>query len=315
MFTSTDFNISAVVSVREEDERVGRRTLHRDAVHLLRSYEHLDHHQAYDAELPVLGRDNATLIYEAARATSAAPFFFKPMEIRRYKYMDGGVGYNNPSTLAWNEVVQMTPDKNNQKIYPSIFLSIGTGRSKPQSRFGGLPGLINWARKFITETESTHRNMLSLTAAAGTTYHRMNVHSGLEKMSFGEWKKKRRPKTKGDQVQREVNGTTGPVVTNQENGQRGMGSSISADQPGVRRRLKEDKWEYKTLDTIRRCTDTYCSPRQDSLLIEIYGRPPKINECARQLFDISQARMAADPERWQNFIKNHSETARQDIED
>lgn len=38
-------------------------------------------------------------IWEAARATSAAPYYFKPMQVGPYKLVDGGLGANNP--LGW----------------------------------------------------------------------------------------------------------------------------------------------------------------------------------------------------------------------
>jgi patatin-like phospholipase/acyl hydrolase len=38
-------------------------------------------------------------IWEAARATSAAPMYFKPMKVGDYELIDGGLGANNP--LGW----------------------------------------------------------------------------------------------------------------------------------------------------------------------------------------------------------------------
>ena len=68
-------------------------------------------------------------IWEAARATSAAPTFFKPIKIKPpspgIDYVDGGLGYNNPSDLARAEA---------QEIWPSsrlcCLVSLGTGHSK-----------------------------------------------------------------------------------------------------------------------------------------------------------------------------------------
>jgi patatin-like phospholipase/acyl hydrolase len=43
-------------------------------------------------------------IWEAARATSAAPTFFKRIEIgREQPFIDGGLGRNNPSRLLLDE--------------------------------------------------------------------------------------------------------------------------------------------------------------------------------------------------------------------
>ena len=38
-------------------------------------------------------------IWEAARATSAAPLYFPPMHVGQYKFVDGGLQANNP--LGW----------------------------------------------------------------------------------------------------------------------------------------------------------------------------------------------------------------------
>jgi patatin-like phospholipase/acyl hydrolase len=38
-------------------------------------------------------------LWEAARATSAAPAYFAPMKVGKYELVDGGLGANNP--LGW----------------------------------------------------------------------------------------------------------------------------------------------------------------------------------------------------------------------
>jgi len=38
-------------------------------------------------------------IWQAARATSAAPSYFKPITVGKYTLLDGGLGANNP--LGW----------------------------------------------------------------------------------------------------------------------------------------------------------------------------------------------------------------------
>ncbi|CAE6421411.1 unnamed protein product [Rhizoctonia solani] len=64
-------------------------------------------------------------IWEAARATSAAPLYFRPMKAGVYKvpYLDGCVsGHSNPAWLAMQEAKHLWPDR---KI--DLFLSLGTG--------------------------------------------------------------------------------------------------------------------------------------------------------------------------------------------
>ncbi|KAF5570497.1 calcium-independent phospholipase a2 [Fusarium phyllophilum] len=72
-------------------------------------------------------------IWEAARATSAAPTFFQPFvhpETKR-SYVDGALMHNNPVSLAYSEVEKIWPGS----LPPDIILSIGTGMVvEPQGR-------------------------------------------------------------------------------------------------------------------------------------------------------------------------------------
>ncbi|KAG8678668.1 hypothetical protein FRC09_019657, partial [Ceratobasidium sp. 395] len=68
---------------------------------------------------------------EAGRATSAAPSYFPPIELtdergQLVEYIDGGLGYNNPSKELLNEARDVFgPD------HPiGCFISVGTGRDK-----------------------------------------------------------------------------------------------------------------------------------------------------------------------------------------
>ncbi|KAF2462522.1 FabD/lysophospholipase-like protein [Lindgomyces ingoldianus] len=68
-------------------------------------------------------------LWEAARATSAAPTFFKPFVNQRTKegFIDGAVFHNNPVVIAKYESRLIWPDVEEQ--HPDIFLSIGTGHN------------------------------------------------------------------------------------------------------------------------------------------------------------------------------------------
>jgi len=61
-------------------------------------------------------------IWQVARATSAAPTYFLPIEIDDVLYGDGGTGWNNPTKEAIAEARNIWPDR------PiGIVVSIGTG--------------------------------------------------------------------------------------------------------------------------------------------------------------------------------------------
>ncbi|KAF5698713.1 calcium-independent phospholipase a2 [Fusarium mundagurra] len=70
-------------------------------------------------------QSNDFKIWEAARATSAAPTFFQPFvhpETKR-TYVDGALMHNNPVSLAYSEVGKIWPGS----LPPDIVLSVGTG--------------------------------------------------------------------------------------------------------------------------------------------------------------------------------------------
>src|ERR1700738_4824255 len=68
-------------------------------------------------------------IWEAGRATSAAPLFFKPIRIDvpspGRTFADGGLGHNNPAEVALKEASRLWG--NGQRC---CLVSIGTGRQK-----------------------------------------------------------------------------------------------------------------------------------------------------------------------------------------
>lgn len=79
--------------------------------------------------LPFVG-----FMWEAARATSAAPFYFKPLHLSykntSYLLADGGVGINNPSLLGILMAKKMYPNKR------LVVLSLGTNTKTKKISFG-----------------------------------------------------------------------------------------------------------------------------------------------------------------------------------
>jgi patatin-like phospholipase/acyl hydrolase len=71
------------------------------------------------------------LLRDVARATSAAPTYFPPLELQwkgaRHILIDGGVVANNPTAVALAEALERT-DRNR----PIVLVSLGTGRADPQ---------------------------------------------------------------------------------------------------------------------------------------------------------------------------------------
>ena len=133
-------------------------------------------------------------IWEAARATSAAPTFFKRIEIgrtRKQPFIDGGLGRNNPSQVVLDEAKALFGTRQ-----IGCLVSIGTG----QAEVIGIkkPGLfqqiiptdvIDALRAITTDCEATHEAMLGRFANLPNTYFRLNVEQGMQGIEFSEWEK------------------------------------------------------------------------------------------------------------------------------
>ena len=137
-------------------------------------------------------------IWEAARATSAAPTFFKRIEIgRKQPFIDGGLGCNNPSRLVLDEAKSIFGSRQ-----IGLLLSIGTGTGKTISiRKPGLfqrivpTGLIDALQAIATDCEATHETMLELFANSPNTYFRLNVEQGMKEIKLSERDKLRKVET------------------------------------------------------------------------------------------------------------------------
>jgi hypothetical protein len=153
--------------------------------HLFRTY---DHHRRRLAPVDNLddrkpnpleqtGPADSSLIWEVARATSAAPTYFNTIKIGEDEFGDGGFGANNPSTALFWEVSQMN---HNIDAANAFSVSIGTGISR-FSRFqnGLFKRPIGWlkaAKKVSTDCENGHVEMGKITSGGRKyPYFRFNV--------------------------------------------------------------------------------------------------------------------------------------------
>lgn len=156
------------------------------------------------ARIPVLFRTyespNETSIlckvWEAARATSAAPTFFKRIEIgprnRAEPFIDGGLGRNNPTAQVLEEAEGVYPT---EKI--ACIVSIGTGRANvidmPNPNFFQrtlVPiGVINAVVAIATDCEEAAQQMEKRFKYWPNVYFRFNVEQGLQKVKLGDWDK------------------------------------------------------------------------------------------------------------------------------
>ncbi|KAI9776691.1 MAG: hypothetical protein M1839_009418 [Geoglossum umbratile] len=132
-------------------------------------------------------------VWQAARATSAAPLFFDPITFGNppMDYVDGALHYNNPVSVLWDEAKSVWGSR------PiSCIVSIGTG--KPAVGPVGKRGhtILKSLVKMATDTEATARDfknsIYQIPEADRPKYYRFNVERGLEDIALEEWKHFRR---------------------------------------------------------------------------------------------------------------------------
>jgi len=148
-----------------------------ETAHLFRTY---DHHRRkvvpIDKRMDAfeqVGPADSSLIWEVARATSAAPTYFNTIKIGEDEYGDAGFGDNNPSKRLFWEVKFMN---HGDESANALSISIGTGVtrfSRFQKGFLKKPiGWINAAKAISTDCEKAHLEMRNIHNAK---YYRLNV--------------------------------------------------------------------------------------------------------------------------------------------
>ncbi|EUC37922.1 hypothetical protein COCCADRAFT_72439, partial [Bipolaris zeicola 26-R-13] len=128
-------------------------------------------------------------IWEAARATSAAPTFFAPIKFPNgMDFRDGGLGANNPIFELINEV---------RKEYPtrdiSTIVSLGTGVSSSMKLGRGLISVAEACSKIAMNTEKTAESFAAQYSHQQGIYRhkyfRFNPTNGLQGVGLDEWEK------------------------------------------------------------------------------------------------------------------------------
>jgi hypothetical protein len=148
-------------------------------------------------------------IWEAARATSAAPTFFESITINGVKYGDGGTGWNNPTAEAIAEAHSIWPGRR-----VGCLLSLGTGLEDAIQLNDGSDNIsegfsksllqklapkasfqLEVAKYYVaslTSCEKVHRDVSEKFADRifpNVNYFRFNVLQGMSKVGLEEWKK------------------------------------------------------------------------------------------------------------------------------
>jgi len=127
-------------------------------------------------------------IWEAGRATSAAPSFFDPVKISNGATLrDGGLLNNNPILQLMDELNVEFPG---QKI--ACVVSVGTGVGQTKVLGKSLISVAKACASIATDTNATaqqfKRSFASESQPLHNRYFRFEVEQGLQGVGLEEWK-------------------------------------------------------------------------------------------------------------------------------
>lgn len=133
-------------------------------------------------------------IWEAARATSAAPAFFGAIQLGASKtgFVDGGTGANNPIDQLWREARDHWSGSpiSNPTDQIQCVVSIGTGVLRTIPFAPGLSGLFEALLEICTKaTTSATSFELHHPELKPDRLFRFNVTNGLEDIGLAEYDK------------------------------------------------------------------------------------------------------------------------------
>jgi hypothetical protein len=140
--------------------------------------------------------DRTTRIWEALRATSAAPTFFEEMQFGTPKvtYLDGGVGFNNPCAEVDYAAKALWEGRS-----IGVVVSVGTGlQSIPSVKkiaswlpfgLGTDISLASALAGMATSTARVDNELKRMYNNTDTKYYRFDVDRGLANISLEQWMK------------------------------------------------------------------------------------------------------------------------------
>ncbi|KAJ6533869.1 hypothetical protein DFH09DRAFT_1284320 [Mycena vulgaris] len=158
---------------------------------------------AANMSLPVLFRTYDTIdhpamdcaIWQAGRATSAAPTFFKQIKIgppgMKEAFVDGGMGQNNPLAALLSEAKVIFPDRQ-----IACIISLGTGqphtinipKSSLLKRVFPLD-VVEAIKGIATDCEKEHQSFAHHFDSVPHVYFRFNVERGMQDIQLNQWEK------------------------------------------------------------------------------------------------------------------------------
>lgn len=225
-------------------------------------------------------RENASFnctIWEACRATSAAPSYFEPIKIgddgEQETFVDGGLGYNNPVEQVLEEAGRIFPGR---KV--ACVVSIGTGVASviafPDSPKTSPVKLINALKNMAAESDTTAEKIQRRFQNVKDTYFRFNVDRGLQRIRLEEWKELSNVRTFtteylhqhmiSERINKVVRALLASKVVSQEGSNRliqfsGGSSGETVGSQGLPRTLQWRPNERSTIPSFRYTTEQLAS--------------------------------------------------------
>lgn len=249
-----------------------------DQFYLFRSYHHNKGSPMSEHSFRPLnpGPAHSGPLWEVARATSAAPTYFEAIQFMNRKFLDGGLGANNPGRIALQEVGRMhAPHR------PALLVSVGTGvkrdnraKDKPKKRdqardlfkidrpddvhrkqgLKKLMELSNFVKDFTTDTEGTENDTNFLAGQMQVPYRRFNVSNELATcIPLDDW----RPAQSGQITLNAIKRYTNEYLKLPKT-QEGLDYCAKVLVARRRRRAMTERWESFATDIEYRCQAEGC---------------------------------------------------------
>lgn len=221
---------------------------------LFRSY---DRKTSYTSRTPFErnpGDQNTFAIWQVARATSAAPHYFKSAHMFEARYYDAAANLNNPSWEAVREVGSLAEEPHDAI---DLLLSVGGGNAKgnnPKLRFG-TGSLL---QELTDISDVVHDRVTVESKVQGFEYFRFDVKEGLQAVRMAEW----RPKPGGETTLEKIERATKRYLR-----QEGVGALIQQCAAYLvekrTQRAQTMRWERFATGTRYRCplTDDCPTPK------------------------------------------------------
>ena len=138
------------------------------------------------------GHDDPDLkatIVEAAMATAAAPRYFDPVLIGDQKFIDGGLGANNPVAEAWEEAEELWGDFGTIEDNINCLVSIGTGhQGLKEWKDQDVPHLAKSAAQIATDSNRAAASFMGQhkSLCRSGKLFRLDVEQGLQRIGLDE---------------------------------------------------------------------------------------------------------------------------------